>query len=586
MRTTRMMANVLFWCGANTLFFALLGPGFFINTATAARSACFSVEDEDRLKKREIAALGLFHADEHARARAEACDIERKGGTQATTASELTVSAVGPPSEVGQWSQPIFIPVIGANAVLLPSGKVMFWYFDNTNLALNRGLANLWDPVSNTNTTFFPPEDLFCGGQTLLHDGRLLVAGGNLSHGNDVPGTAYKGSRSVYTFNPFNETWKQQVSMAQGRWYPTLTRLGNNQVVITSGWTDNGQAIMNPDVEVFTPDSNIDGDNGTIQKVGTHDPSWFYPYQFLLPDGRMLQAGPAETNASILNPADWSWSRVSNLLQSHYFYGNGVPWPAAGPGGSSKVMIIGGKDSVAFGGSNTFAADARDPVSNFTEMFDAANPTGGWQALTQMPQPRARQNTVFLPDGTFLTVGGNSGDPTQTGSDQYLNSQKEALLYRPPTPTTPGGSWTPMAAQQKERAYHSTALLLPDGRVVSAGDDRISDQSQHYIEIFSPPYLFKGERPVIVSMPSQVGLGTKFTINATTTIQKVVLIAPGATTHANDMNQRYVELAISRKKNQAEATIPASPNIVPRGYYMLFVLNKGVPSQAKWLKVF
>ena len=119
------------------------------------------------------------------------------------------------------------------------------------------------------------------------------------------------------------------------------------------------------------------------------------------------------------------------------------------------------------------------------EVIDAANLGAGWRRRASLPQPRRNTNSVLTPDGAVITIGGNL-------EDNYISPQKEALRYDPAANT-----WTPMAAQAEERGYHSTALLLPDGRIVSAGDDGPSDlggQSDE-IEVFSPPYLFKGARP-------------------------------------------------------------------------------------------
>jgi hypothetical protein len=585
LKGTRMKSRIrsrntrLLWCGAHLLLGGLLSTLVVHPVVQAAPSACLTVEDEAKVRKDETALLGDGHAGEHAQERAEKCAIERRGGRLEATADAGTASAVGALADVGQWGAPIpFKSVIGVHAVLLPTGKVMFW--STTNPPANEVRVSLWDPIANQSTDVTPSkqgiaDNIWCGGQTLLHDGRLLVAGGNLAHGNARPGTAYKGARILLTFNPFNTTWaKQQVSMLQGRWYPTLTRLGNNQVVITSGWTHDGSATLNPDVEVFTPSANIDGKNGTIQKVGVHDPTWFYPFQSLLRNGRMLQAGPAARNSAILNPAGWSWTPTQRgLLQNHYHYGNGILLPG-GLSGSSKVMLIGGKHVVSK--ANTFEAFPGDPVTAFTEVLDTAAPNPVWQQLASMPQPRARQNTVILPDGTLVTIGGNRG------GDTFSNTQYEALLYNPAT-----NAWKPLASQQRPRAYHSTALLLPDGRVLSAGDTRDGNPANHTLEIFSPPYLYKGARPILLNVPSQAALGTQFQIRISQAISKVVLMAPGATTHANDMHQRHVQLAITPQANGwVQVTVPTSPNVVPRGSYMLFALNaNGVPSTATWLRI-
>ena len=143
-----------------------------------------------------------------------------------------------------------------------------------------------------------------------------------------------------------------------------------------------------------------------------------------------------------------------------------------------------------------------------------------------------------------------------------------------------------MAPQQASRMYHSTALLLPDGRVLSAGQDNGS--LQRYGEIFSPPYLFKGARPSIASAPSSVSNGgtLQFTSPDAANLTSVVLIRPGSCTHEINTDQRSVPLTFTVSGTSVSATVPANVNVAPPGYYMLFVVNSnGVPSVAPWVHV-
>ena len=140
--------------------------------------------------------------------------------------------------------------------------------------------------------------------------------------------------------------------------------------------------------------------------------------------------------------------------------------------------------------------------------------------------------------------------------------QRETLLYTPSTDT-----WTPLADQGEQRAYHSTALLLPDGRVWSGGDNTASGggNDSDVVEIFEPPYLFRGPRPSISSAPSQLGYGESFSIGAAGAPTRAVLMSPGSTTHGNDMNQRHVELAVTQTGGGLSAVAPANANLAPPG---------------------
>jgi hypothetical protein len=154
-------------------------------------------------------------------------------------------------------------------------------------------------------------------------------------------------------------------------------------------------------------------------------------------------------------------------------------------------------------------------------------------------------------------------------------------LYDPAT-----GVWTPMAAHQASRMYHATALLLPDGRVLCAGQD--DGSLARFGEIFSPPYLFRGARPTITASPASVALGgqLQFTSPEAADLTKVVLIRPGSNTHEIDGNQRSVPVTFTVSGTTVTAQVPAGVNVAPPGYYMLFALNRlGVPAVAPWVQL-
>jgi hypothetical protein len=141
-----------------------------------------------------------------------------------------------------------------------------------------------------------------------------------------------------------------------------------------------------------------------------------------------------------------------------------------------------------------------------------------------------------------------------------------------------------MAAQTAQRMYHSTAVLLPDGRVLSAGSD--SGTLKRTYEIFSPPYLFRGARPVIDAAPSSLTYGQAFDVSTgdAGTLSKVVLMRPGSATHSIDIEQRDVELAFTSAGSSVSVTAPSTSNQAPPGWYMLFLVNtEGVPSIAAWV---
>jgi hypothetical protein len=173
------------------------------------------------------------------------------------------------------------------------------------------------------------------------------------------------------------------------------------------------------------------------------------------------------------------------------------------------------------------------------------------------------------------------------------NGVYAAELWNPAT-----GTWRTLAAEQATRQYHSTALLLPDGRVLSSGGgicgtcDQVGYLAKN-AQVFSPPYLFAADgspavRPVIAGAPDTVNAGSTFTLDTpdAAAIAKVALVRLGAVTHSVNMEQRYVPLAFTRGSGSLTATAPENVNIAPPGVYMLFVVDAaGVPSIAKMVTV-
>jgi len=193
---------------------------------------------------------------------------------------------------------------------------------------------------------------------------------------------------------------------------------------------------------------------------------------------------------------------------------------------------------------------------------------------------RYNHNLIYLADGTILAVGGNQ-------ASCYTTPIEQPELFDPIANT-----WTLMAPQSGSRGYHSTAYLLPDGRVLSAGSDS-GIGLQDTFELYSPPYLFKGARPTITFSPATVRYGQPFNITTpdSASIRRVALVRPGATTHANQMdNKYYIDLVFNpntgTEKGQVTAIAPSSPNLAVPGYYMLVIVNaNGVPSVMPFIQL-
>jgi hypothetical protein len=215
------------------------------------------------------------------------------------------------------------------------------------------------------------------------------------------------------------------------------------------------------------------------------------------------------------------------------------------------------------------------PLTNTCEVINFASAFPNWFYTSPMNHPRAHADVVILPDKTLLVVGG--GTDGLYGSPQLVPE-----LFDPQTQT-----WTELPPQVYGRMYHSTTVLLPDGRVLSAGQD--DGQSGLFGEIYEPPYLFRGPRPQLAAAPQRVGYGNQFSIAGTpaTGIGAIGLIAPTTNTHSFNNSQRYVELDFEAlNADTLTVTGPANGNLAPPGYYMLFIVTRdGVPSIAQFVQV-
>ncbi len=181
-----------------------------------------------------------------------------------------------------------------------------------------------------------------------------------------------------------------------------------------------------------------------------------------------------------------------------------------------------------------------------------------------MNSGRRNHNATVLPDGKVLVVGG-----------------KDNLTTEMFDPVPKNETWTMMASMTQERGPHSTALLLADGRVATRRDDST------LLQIYSPPYLFKGARPTITS-PGSIGYGQPFTVGTddANSIGSVALMRPSHSTHSFDMGQAYVPLEFTPSGGTLIVSAPANANLAPPGYYMLFILNRnGVPSVASFVQL-
>ena len=249
--------------------------------------------------------------------------------------------------------------------------------------------------------------------------------------------------------------------------------------------------------------------------------------------------------------------------------------PVAVDGGSA-VMYTPGKILKT---GNTADVDLTPvPSTANSYVLDMNQPTPRWRQTPPMAFRRTTHNLTVLPDGNVLCTGGAINSDVFDLAAAVYNA---AELWSPVTET-----WTTLAKMRTPRMYHSVVLLLPDGRVLAAGGGRYG-VDQFSAEIYSPPYLFKGLRPTITSAPSTVNYGSTFFVSTAdaSRIASVSLIGTAAVTHAFDENQRFVKLTFQQAPGGLNVQAPASANLAPPGYYMLFLVDtNGVPSVAAFVR--
>jgi hypothetical protein len=471
-------------------------------------------------------------------------------GSQAVSApvSIAVVNGTSPnPADVGQWSSVANWPLVPVHATLLPTGDVLAWDGADQN-----GAAYIWHPNTNTFTNRNPPDNVFCAGHCLLPDGRILVVGGHIAN--------FVGLRDANIFNASTLTWTQIPSMSYGRWYPTAITLPDGRVLVVAG--DDGCVgcwVANP--EIYNPATNT-----WVQLSNASNPLPEYPHLFVLSDGRVIATGTFEQAIATqtLNVGTQTWAVVDPAVVD----------------GHSSVMYA--SDKFMKSGTSATSDAPFWPAENTTYVLDMTQAQPSWRETASMAYPRSYHNLTILPDGNILATGGNvTTDPYDQTQPVYA-----AEMWSPVSET-----WSTLASMSVPRFYHSIALLLPDARVLVAGGGRFGGgpgDDKLNAQIYSPPYLFKGTRPLISSAPNLISYNSNFTINTSSaaSIAKAVLIPLGSVTHHFNANQRYLNLPFQVGSNSLNVQTPANSNLAQPGYYMLFIVDaNGVPSVASIMRL-
>jgi galactose oxidase len=519
---------------------------------------------------------------------------------------------------VGRWGPVVTLPNVAIHATVLPNGLVLMW--GRRDDPLDRSLGNVastpfvWDPVSGTavGPTAVPADgatrvNLFCSGHAFLADGALLVVGGHLEDSEGTT-TAFR-----YSYDPAGGvgTWTALTPMARGRWYPTATTLPDGSVLVLSGsYRDGVEADGTPRWPINrAPQVWKNGAWIDLNAMPGGVAPELYPRLHVRGDGSVFQSGPAALSRILTLPGGGTWA-PENEADGELRDGKLRDYAPSVEFAPGRIVYMGGGTE-----KDVFTPNADVEVAELR----VAKPW--WRDGTSLSTPRRQHNATVLPDGTVLVTGGTrgagSGDPQDPVGRPFNDLRAgqpvhDAELWDPgpdpgPLPKPADvralpqvGTRTQLAAEDEDRCYHSTAVLLPDGRVLSAGGGdyrpfngvgnrpNAAVDSHRTGQVFSPPYLFRGPQPEITAAPAAVVYRQTFPVEVDRPdgIARVTWLRPSSVTHSINMTQRFTELAFSVQGGVLQVTAPDSPLASPPGPHMLFVLDDlGVPSVAAFVRL-
>ncbi|KAH0779179.1 hypothetical protein KY290_005606 [Solanum tuberosum] len=383
----------------------------------------------------------------------------------------------------------------------------------------------------------------------------------------------------------------QNVQLSEGRWYSTNQILPTGEIIIVGGRAASS-------VEYFPPRETGAVEFPFLTQAEDRQHDNLYPYVHLLPNGHLFIFA---NNKAVM------YDFTANKIVRDYPILDGGPrnYPSAGSSAmlaltedysSATIVICGGAQ---FGAYLQRSTDT--PAHGSCGRIEATGENPVWE-MEDMPFARIMGDMVMLPTGEILIINGAQAG-TQ-GFEMASNPCLNPVLYRPNEPL--GLRFMTLNPGTVPRMYHSTANLLPDGRILLAGSNphffykfAVEFPTELRIEAFSPEYLSADRanlRPVIVESPEKLKYGEDFGVAVTVELPVVGIIevnlasAPFST-HSFSQGQRLVKLKVTSAipddagKYRIGCTAPPDGKVAPPGYYMVFAVNQGVPSVARWVQL-
>jgi hypothetical protein len=461
------------------------------------------------------------------------------------------------------------------------------------------GVADVWVEGEGRGDEYVLESDRGFGVRALpaAHQGKVFARANSLTKEKQN----FQGLDASYEFDVPTESYRRTGRLDEPRWYPTLLGLGDGRVLAVSGLDEYGR-VLPGDNEIYDPATSTWTDQPQLFR---YFPT--YPALFRLADGQRVfysgsntGYGPADQGRQpgIWNLTDNAWVDVPGLEDPEYNETSASFFLA--PVQDQRVGIVGGG----------LVGDSDVSTARFN-VVDLSGADPRFEPAPDYPSPARYINAVTLPDDTTLLTGGSVGYRGNEESDLHLTT-----TYDPHS-----GALHEVAPNQVGRNYHATALLLPDGRVMTMGSDPLFADAERTksgtfdtrLEIYSPAYLFARNRPELIAAPTELTRGEPFAVSADGAVTDARLLRPSAVTHQTDTEQRSIALEVTAPacpaagsptgehtghveatcpggaasaSNAYELTLPTEEGLTPAGWYMLVVLDdRGVPSPARWVHV-
>jgi len=469
------------------------------------------------------------------------------------------------------WSPVIPLPLDPIAMANLPDGRILMWsadspytFLSDIGLTPSKTYTGIFDPATHSATRVIVSNtghDMFCPGTANLSDGRILVNGGSSS-----PRTSL--------YDPKTGQWKSDANMKIPRGYEGDTPLSDGSVFTLGGSWSGG--LGGKSAEVWTSSGGWHALPGVpADPVTGPDPKGVYRgdnhlWLFATSNGRVFHAGPTAT-------MHWIDTHGAGTISS------------AGTRGSDGFSING--NAVMFdigrilkaGGAPAYSDSDARTSAYLIDINNGVNVS----TLAPMAYRRGFSNAVVLPNGQVVIIGGQTHPVPFTDTTAVLIPE----LWDPGTRV-----FRQLPAMKTPRVYHSTAILLADGRVMAGGGGQCGSgcaQNHFDTEILTPPYLLDANgnaaaRPRITRVADTASLGSILPISTDGPVVSFVLMRLSSVTHTVNNDQRRIPLKIISTGGATaySVQIPFDPGIALPGYYMLFALNAwGVPSIASTVLV-